>query len=168
MRDDFASKKVVYSGTFDPLTNGHLDLIKRATLIFPKVILAISQTSAPSKQPLFSISERVELARRVLQDYSTVEVLSFNGLLVDFLKDINANIIIRGLRRLNDFEYECQMASVNQHLNPDIETIFLPAAPHTKFISSTMVKELAHLNADVKRLVHPIIFAALTAKLQIK
>lgn len=155
----------VYPGTFDPITNGHVDLIERASEIFPEVIVAIAHVTGPNKNPLFSVTERVELAKQVLTHLPRVKILEFNNLLVDFMDELNAKILIRGLRAVSDFEYEFQMAAMNRHLKPGIETLFLMPGEQFSFVSSTMVKSAAALKGDIHALVHPIVNQALTNKL---
>lgn len=145
--------KVVYPGTFDPMTKGHEDLVRRAAAIFTEVVVAVAQSH--SKGPLFSLEERVAIAREAVQDLSNVTVVGFSGLLVDFLKAQQARILLRGLRAVSDFEYEFQMAGMNRKLYPEIETIFLTPADEYMFISATMVREIARLGGDVSRFVPP-------------
>ncbi len=154
----------VYPGTFDPLTNGHIDLVKRTVNIFPRVIVAVAKATGAQKQPLFSFTERVTLAQQVFEDISSVQVVGFDRLLVDFMEEVQASVLIRGLRAVSDFEYEFQMASVNRHLNPHIETVFLTPSEQYAFVSSTMVKEAARLGGNVSALLHPVVHQALRAK----
>jgi pantetheine-phosphate adenylyltransferase len=142
---------IVYPGTFDPITNGHTDLVSRAARVFPKVIVAIAES--PHKRPLFDLGERIELARNEMSDLGNVEVVGFNNLLAEFVQQIGASIIIRGLRAVSDFEYEFQLASMNRHLAPDVETLFLTPDEDFSFISSTLVKEIARLDGDVSEFV---------------
>lgn len=141
----------VYPGSFDPITNGHLDIIERASKIFDKVIVGVLNTS--SKNPLFTADERVMLIERVTDTLPNVEVACFNGLLVDFAREYNANVIIKGLRTVNDFEYEFQMALLNKTLDVDCETMFMMTNSKYSYISSSMVKELAGYNGDLAGLV---------------
>ena len=143
----------IYAGTFDPLTRGHEDLVRRAVNLFDHVIMAIAASQA--KRPFFSLDERVEMARNVLVDYPTVEVCSFDGLLMDFLHAKGAKVILRGLRAASDFEYEFQMAGMNRNLYPEVETIFLTPSEQYMFISATMVREIAILGGDVSKFVPP-------------
>lgn len=146
----------IYPGTFDPITNGHADIIKRASNIVDKLILAVSTSF--SKKPMFSIEERCNMARLYIDKYDLsdkVEVMNFDGLLVDFASSINANIVIRGLRAVSDFEYEFQMACMNSRLNDNVETLFLPASEKTQFISSRLVKEIASLGGEISAFVLP-------------
>jgi len=152
----------VYPGTFDPITYGHKDLIERAGRLFGKVIVAIATSS--KKQPLFSIEERVALAKQVLDSYQNVEVVGFDCLLTNFMKQQNANIILRGLRVVSDFDYEFQMAGMNRHLAPKIESIFLMPAENYTYISSSFVREIASLGGDVKQFVPEVIEKALREK----
>ena len=144
-------RTAVYPGTFDPITNGHTDLLSRAARVFPKVIVAIAES--PHKKPLFSLEERISHARNQMEDLDNVEVVGFSNLLVEFVQQIGAGVIIRGLRAVSDFEYEFQLASMNRHLAPDVETLFLTPDEDFSFISSTLVKEIARLNGDVSEFV---------------
>jgi len=153
----------VYPGTFDPITFGHIDLLKRAAVIFEHVIVAVAYNS--SKQPLFTMQERVDLAREVLSDYKNVSVVGFDNLLVDFTKDHNASVILRGLRAVSDFEYEFQLAGMNRHLAPDIETIFLTTAEQYACLSSSLVKEVARLKGDITNFVPEQVLAEIKLKL---
>ncbi len=133
--------KAIYPGTFDPLTNGHLDLVTRAAKMFDRVILAIA--FSPSKKPLFTLEERVDLAKQVTGHLSNVEVIGFGDLMANFARQQQANILVRGLRAVSDFEYEMQLAKMNQHLMPELESVFLMPAQEWSYISSTLVKEVA-------------------------
>lgn len=148
-------KKAVYPGTFDPLTRGHEDLVRRAAGLFGHLIVAIADSKP--KKPLFKLSERVAMAREVLVAYPNVEVMGFSGLLMDFMRAQHANVILRGLRAVSDFEYEFQMAGMNRQLYPDVETMFLTPAEQYMFISATMVREIATLGGDVSLFVNPIV-----------
>jgi pantetheine-phosphate adenylyltransferase len=141
----------VYPGTFDPITNGHTDLVSRAARVFPKVIVAIAES--PHKKPLFSLEERISLARNDMSDLENIEVVGFSNLLVEFVQQIGATVIIRGLRAVSDFEYEFQLASMNRHLAPAVETLFLTPDEDFSFISSSLVKEIARLDGDVSEFV---------------
>ena len=141
----------VSPGTFDPITNGHTDLVARAARVFPKVIVAIAES--PHKKPLFSLGERISLSRKQMAHLANVEVVGFNSLLADFVQQIGATIIIRGLRAVSDFEYEFQLASMNRHLAPKVETLFLTPDEEFSFISSSLVKEIARLDGDVSEFV---------------
>jgi pantetheine-phosphate adenylyltransferase len=152
----------VYPGTFDPITNGHTDLVSRAAKLFDKVILAVAHHTA--KTTVCDIDQRVELARIALRDLPNVEVVAFEGLLVNFCHEQSANLVIRGLRAVSDFEYEFQLAGMNRRLAPEIETIFLTPAEQYAFISSTLVREIARLGGDVSEFVHPEVQAVLQAK----
>lgn len=144
-------KKFVYPGSFDPITNGHLDIITRASTICDELIVAVLVNN--NKKPTFSINERVELTRRAVGHIKNVKVESFEGLLIDFLKQKEASIIIKGLRAVSDFEYELQMALLNKNLNPEIETLFMMTNINYSFLSSSSVKELASLNGNIDKLV---------------
>ena len=157
----------VYPGTFDPITNGHSDLVQRAARIFDKVILAVATGSQNGdKQPFFNADDRVSLAKEVLADISNVEVIQFDGLLVDFVQKQNAQVILRGLRAVSDFEYEFQLASMNRHLNEKIETLFLTPAEQYSYISSSLVREIAVLGGDVSPFVHEQVAAALNKRIR--
>ena len=143
----------IYPGTFDPLTRGHEDLVRRASSLFDFVVVGIAQSQA--KKPFFSITERVEIAREVLGHYTNVKVASFSGLLKDFVREQEGRVIIRGLRAVSDFEYEFQMAGMNRHLLPEVETLFLTPSEQYQFISGTIVREIAFLGGDVSKFVFP-------------
>ncbi|MDK1289528.1 pantetheine-phosphate adenylyltransferase [Pseudoalteromonas umbrosa] len=153
----------LYPGTFDPLTNGHSDLIKRAAKMFDTVVLAIAHN--PTKKPCFTLEERVELAEQVLADIPNVKVIGFSGLLVDLAKAQNANVLIRGIRAVSDFDYEFQLANMNRRLYPQLESVFLTPSERNSFISSTLVKEVALHHGDVSEFVDPIVAKALLEKL---
>ncbi len=146
-------KVAIYPGTFDPMTNGHSDLVLRASRLFEKVIVAIAHDTG--KHPVCNIEQRVELANIILSDIDNVEVKAFKGLLMDFCAIEKAHVVIRGLRAVSDFEYEFQLASMNRRLAPEIETLFLTPAEQHAFISSTLVREIARLGGDVSEFVHP-------------
>ncbi len=152
----------VYPGTFDPLTNGHTDLVTRAARLFDEVVVAVARDTA--KRPVCDIDQRVELARRVLAEMPNVRVEPFSGLLVEFCRSIGANLVIRGLRAVSDFEYEFQLAGMNRRLAPEIETIFLTPAEQYAFISSTLVREIVALGGDVSEFVHPEVKRVLESK----
>lgn len=141
----------IYPGTFDPITNGHLDLIYRASMLYEKVIVAVAESRG--KQPLFTLHERVALIEGVVGELPNVQVIGFNNLLVECAKQYGASVILRGLRAVSDFEYEFQMAGMNRRLAPDIETVFLTPAEQYEFISSSMIREIARLNGDVSSFV---------------
>ena len=150
----------VYPGTFDPITNGHSDLIQRASKLFDGVIVAIAAN--PSKTPLFNLEQRVDMAKAVLTGIENVEVCGFSDLLVDFVENQNADVILRGLRAVSDFEFEMQLASMNRRLNSRVETIFLTPAEENSFISATLVKEIALHGGDVSQFVHTMVVEALS------
>lgn len=141
----------IYPGTFDPITNGHLDLVSRASKLYHHVIVAVA--SSRGKQPLFSLEERVELIQDVTKNFKNVEVIGFDTLLVECARCYQASVIIRGLRAVSDFEYEFQLAGMNRRLAPDIETVFLTPAEQYEFISSSMIREIAHFKGDVSSFV---------------
>lgn len=144
-------KIAVYPGSFDPCTNGHIDIIERASRLFDKVIVAVLVNS--SKKPLFSAEERADMIKKVAASYDNVEVVCFSGLLVDFIKENNADIVVKGLRAISDFEYEFQMALTNKKLSASFETLFLPARAEYMFLSSSVVKEIARYNGKLDGLV---------------
>ncbi len=154
---------VVYPGTFDPITNGHTDLVERASRLFDKVIVAVAVNT--DKATAFPIETRVTLAREVLAHVDNVEVCSFDNLLVDFVRQKSANVILRGLRAVSDFEYEFQLAGMNRHLAPDVETLFLTPAEQYAYISSSLVREISSLGGDVTSFVHRKVVAALSDRI---
>jgi len=145
----------VYPGTFDPITNGHVDLAMRAAPLFDRLVVAIADSS--SKSPSFSLSERISLARVALAGVPNIEVRGFATLLADLIEEIGAGVILRGLRAVSDFEYEFQLASMNRHLIPTAETLFLTPSEQYSFISSSLVREIARLGGDVSGFVHPVV-----------
>jgi pantetheine-phosphate adenylyltransferase len=156
--------KAVYAGTFDPLTRGHEDLVRRASRLFDNVILGIADSRA--KRTFFTLQERVDIAREVLADVKNLSVVGFSGLLTDFVRKQDARVVLRGLRAVSDFEYEFQLAGMNRDLYADMETVFLtPDAKHM-FISATLVREIATLGGDVSKFVHPAVAAMLNAKVK--
>ncbi|MFC4728134.1 pantetheine-phosphate adenylyltransferase [Coralloluteibacterium thermophilus] len=152
----------VYPGTFDPITNGHIDLVSRAAPLFERIVVGVAES--PRKGPAFTVEERVELARRALAEFDNVEVRGFSSLLAHFVADVGGGVLLRGLRAVSDFEYEFQMASMNRHLIPEVETLFLTPAEQYSFISSSLVREIARLGGDVAGFVHPAVAAALAHK----
>jgi len=154
--------RAIYPGTFDPVTNGHLDLIERAAKMFKQVVVGVA--NSPSKNPLFDLQERVELAEQVTSHLQNVSVVGFSGLLVDFAKDQDATILIRGLRAVSDFEYEFQLANMNRRLDPNLESVFLTPAEENSFISSTLVKELSLHHGDVTQFVPYLVSQAIANK----
>lgn len=154
---------VVYPGTFDPLTNGHVDLVVRASKLFPKVILAIAAST--KKNPMFSSEERIAMASASLAHIPNVEVVGFNKLLTHFLDEINESVVLRGLRAVSDFEYEFQLANMNRAIKPDFETVFLTPSDDLTYISSTLVREIASLDGDVSKFVPPPVIEAINKKL---
>ncbi len=154
--------KAIYPGTFDPLTNGHIDLVRRAADMFEHVVFAIA--SNPNKVPLFTLEERVRLAKQVLSGLDNVSVVGFSGLLAKLAKEQNARFLLRGLRAVSDFEYEFQLANMNRRLNPELESVFLTPSEDNSFISSTLVKEVALHDGDVSQFVPQVILDALKEK----
>ncbi len=143
--------KAIYPGTFDPITNGHLDVIERATITFGEVIVAVAVN--PDKRPTFSMEERVEMIRESCQHLPTVQVVGLPGLLVEYARQIGARVIVKGLRAVSDFEFEFQMAQMNRKLCPEVETVFLTTASQYSFLSSSVVKQIARLGGDISDLV---------------
>lgn len=150
----------LYPGTFDPITNGHSDLVERASRLFDRVIVGIAAN--PGKTPMFDLQHRVAMAETVLQGLDNVEVSGFSELLVDFVRRKQGNVILRGLRVVSDFEYEMQLASMNRHLAEEIETLFLTPSEKCSFISSSLVREIAQLGGDVSEFVHPSVVRELS------
>jgi len=148
------AKCAVYPGTFDPITNGHEDVVHRAARLFDEVIVAVAQSQA--KRPFFSLSERVQLAKEVLAPYPNVRVLGFSGLLSDFVRENGASVILRGLRAVSDFEYEFQLAGMNRSLAPGVETLFLTPSDRYLFLSATIVREIAVLGGNIEAYVSPL------------
>jgi len=153
--------KVVYPGTFDPITRGHEDVVRRAAGLFGEVIVAVAESRA---QTLFTLDERVEMARDVFADFANVRVEGFNGLLMNFVQAHDARVVLRGLRAVSDFEYEFQLAGMNRNLYPEVETLFLTPAETYTFISATMVREVARFGGDVSKFVSPSVAARLQQK----
>lgn len=153
---------VIYPGTFDPITRGHGDLISRAAKLFSKIIIAVAES--PNKKSLFDMNERVQMARDVTSHISNVEVCGFSSLLAEFVRETKADVILRGLRAVSDFEYEFQLANMNRVLAPEVESLFLTPAEHYSYISSTLVREIASLGGDVSKFVAPQIAKALSEK----
>ena len=152
-------RHAMYPGTFDPITNGHQDLVRRAAGLFDRVIVAIA--SNPNKAPLFSLEQRVDLARRVLADLPNVEVMGYSGLTVEFARKHDLSVVVRGLRAVSDFEFEFQLANMSRHLAREIETVFLTPQEQFTFISSSLIREIAVLGGETKEFVHPIVEAEL-------
>jgi len=150
----------MYPGTFDPLTNGHHDLVRRAADIFDRVVVAIAAN--PGKAPLFTVEERVDLARKVLGDIPNVEVTGYSGLTVDFARQHGLRVVVRGLRAVSDFEFEFQLATMSRHLSDKVDYVFLTPTEQFNFISSTLIREIASLGGDVSQFVHPLVKDALT------
>lgn len=153
----------VYPGTFDPLTRGHEDIVRRASRLFDRVIVAIAENR--NKKPFFTLEERVDMAQQVLTGLPGIEVRGFSGLLIDFAAEHRAHTLLRGLRAVSDFEYEFQLAGMNRSLRPDIETIFMTPSDQYMFISSSMVREVAQLGGDISPFVHPLVAVRLSEKI---
>ena len=149
----------MYPGTFDPITLGHEDLVRRACRLFDKVVVAIAAN--PSKEPMFTVDERVAMARSALADFDTVEVTGYEGLTVDFARKHDLQVIVRGLRAISDFEYEFQLANMNRHLTDEVETAFLTPTEKYTYISSSLVREICTLGGDISEFVSPLVNAAL-------
>jgi len=155
----------IYPGTFDPMTVGHIDVAQRASKMFDDLIVGVAGDPSQKKTPFFDLDERVAQAKEILSDLSNVQVQPFSGLLVNFAAETNANVIVRGLRAISDFEYEVQIAGVNRHLSPAIETVFIAASQDYTFLSSSIVKEIAKLGGDYSDFVHPLIIKEFERKL---
>jgi pantetheine-phosphate adenylyltransferase len=155
--------RAMYPGTFDPFTNGHNDLVRRACRIFDHVVVAIAAN--PGKAPLFTLEQRMALARRVLADVPNVEVAGYSGLTVNFAREHGLNAIVRGLRAVSDFEFEFQLATMNRHLSNEVETVFLTPTEQFNFISSTLIREIASLGGDIREFVHPLVAEAIGQRL---
>jgi pantetheine-phosphate adenylyltransferase len=156
--------RAVYPGTFDPITNGHEDLIQRASRLFDTLIVGVAHSQA--KRPFFSLDERVGIAREVLAPYKNVTVLGFGGLLSEFVREQDAGVILRGLRAVSDFEYEFQLAGMNRRLAPGVETLFLTPSDKYLFLSATIVREIALLGGDISAFVHPLTAERMKAKMR--
>ena len=157
-------RKIVYPGTFDPITRGHEDLVRRAARIFDEVVVAVAANA--SKRPFFSLEERIAMARDSLSDLPGVRVTGFDGLLVEFVRREATSLVLRGLRAVSDFEYEFQLAGMNRSMYPDLETVFMTPGEQYMFISASMVREIARLGGDVRPFVAPLIAERLTTRLQ--
>ncbi|MFC6204065.1 pantetheine-phosphate adenylyltransferase [Psychrobacter urativorans] len=157
--------RILYPGTFDPITNGHVDLVTRAVKLFDQVIIAVA--SGHHKKPLFNFEERVELVETVFADLPQVSVIGFEGLLVDFMREKNATAVLRGLRAMSDFEYEFQLANMNRELDENFEAVFLTPSQNYSFISSTMIREIAKLGGDVSKFVPSCVAEAFAKKLKL-
>jgi len=158
-----SKQRIVYPGSFDPITRGHEDLVRRASALFDEVIVGVAESS--TKRPFFSLDERVEMARQALVDLPGVKVVGFSCLLIQFLAEQKTTMVLRGLRAVSDFEFEFQLAGMNRRLNPDVETLFLTPSEQYMFISASLVREIARLGGDVSEFVHPLINSRLNAKM---
>ncbi len=159
------TKIAIYPGTFDPVTRGHIDICERALKMFDQVVIGVADSLA--KAPFFDIDERTDMLKTVFRESPRILIKPFSGLLIDFARECNAEIIIRGLRAISDFEYEVQLAGMNRSLAPEIETVFLTAAQRYAFVSSSLVREIARLEGDVSEFLHPDVLHKLTAKLKL-
>lgn len=155
--------KALYPGTFDPLTRGHEDIVRRASRLFDSVVVGIADSR--SKSPIFSIDERIALAREALADCPTVEITRISGLMIDFMKQVEADVVVRGVRSVSDFDYELQLAGMNREMMPDAETIFLTPAIEHQFVSGTLVREIAVMGGQYERFVSPIVASWIQRKL---
>ena len=155
--------KAIYPGTFDPITKGHIDLAERASRLFDEVVIAIA--ASPSKEPLFDLNERLEMAQISLSHVDNISVSGFDGLLIECVRTAQAQVVLRGLRAVSDFEYEFQLAAMNRRLDPTVETMFLTPSENYTFLSASMVKEIASLGGDVSQFLHPQINKRLTDRL---
>jgi len=155
--------KAIYPGTFDPITKGHIDLAERASKLFDEVVIAIA--ASPSKQPLFDVDERLEMAQISLSHIDNISVVGFDGLLIECVRTAQAQVVLRGLRAVSDFEYEFQLAAMNRRLDPTVETMFLTPSENYTFLSASMVKEIASLGGDVSQFLHPQINKRLANRL---
>ncbi|TCS73477.1 phosphopantetheine adenylyltransferase [Sulfuritortus calidifontis] len=155
-------RKIIYPGTFDPITRGHEDLVRRAARIFDQVVVAVADSA--NKAPCFSLAERVDMARAALADVPGVQVVGFSGLLIQFMAEQQTNLLLRGLRAVSDFEYEFQLAGMNRSQNPEIETVFLTPSEQYMFISASIVREIARLKGDVRQFVNPVVAERLAAR----
>ena len=155
--------RAIYPGSFDPITRGHIDLVERASRLFDEVVVAVADSK--SKKTLFTLEERVDLIQKTTEHLTDVSVVGFTGLLIDFARQMNTNIVIRGLRAVSDFEYEFQLSWMNRQLEPDIETLFFAPAENYAFVSASLVKEIAQFGGNVSKFVHPDVNKALMNKL---
>jgi pantetheine-phosphate adenylyltransferase len=155
--------RIIYPGSFDPITRGHEDLVRRASALFDEVIVGVAES--PAKRPFFSLEERVDMARQALGDIPGVKVIGFSSLLIRFLAEQQATMVLRGLRAVSDFEFELQLAGMNRRLNPEVETLFLTPSEQYMFVSASLVREIARLGGDVSEFLHPLINSRLSAKM---
>ena len=158
-----SKRRIVYPGSFDPITRGHEDLVRRAAALFDEVVVGVA--ASPTKHPFFSLDERVDMARQALAGISGVTVVGFSSLLMKFLAEQGTTTVLRGLRAVSDFEYELQLAGMNRKLNPEVETLFLTPSEQYMFVSASLVREIARLGGDVSEFLHPLINSRLNAKM---
>ena len=158
-----SKRRIVYPGSFDPITRGHEDLVRRASALFDEVIVGVAES--PTKRPFFTLDERVDMARQALAEIPGVKVVGFSNLLMQFLAQQQATMVLRGLRAVSDFEFEFQLAGMNRKLNPEVETLFLTPSEQYMFVSASLVREIARLGGDVSEFVHPLINLRLNAKM---
>ena len=158
-----SKQRIVYPGSFDPITRGHEDLVRRARALFDEVIVGVAESA--TKRPFFTLDERVDMARQALADIPGVKVVGFSNLLMRFLAEQQASMVLRGLRAVSDFEFEFQLAGMNRKLNPEVETLFLTPSEQYMFVSASLVREIARLGGDVRAFVHPLINSRLNAKI---
>ena len=163
MSNGISITRAIYPGSFDPITRGHIDLVERASRLFDEVVVAVADSK--SKKTLFTLEERVELIQKTTEHLTDVSVVGFTGLLIDFARQLDTNIVIRGLRAVSDFEYEFQLSWMNRQLEPDIETLFFAPAENYAFVSASLVKEIAQFGGNISKFVHPEVNRALINKL---
>jgi len=156
------AEAAIYAGSFDPLTNGHIDIIRRGLKTFDRIVLAVANN--PNKSHTFSLEDRMEMARECTSSFGGVEVDSFEGLLVNYARDKGVNVLLRGLRAVSDFEYEFQLATMNRNLYPDVETVFMMTSEESFYLSSRLIREVASFGGDVREMVPPAVFRALAAR----
>ncbi|MBX9904506.1 MAG: pantetheine-phosphate adenylyltransferase [Burkholderiales bacterium] len=158
------NKKAVYPGTFDPMTLGHEDLVRRAARLFDHVVLAVADSK--TKRPLFTLAERIDMARDALKDVKNVTVEGFSGLLMQFVREHEARVVLRGVRAVSDFDYEFQLAGMNRKMHPEVETVFMTPGEEYMFLSATLVREISVMGGDVSKFVSPVIASRLKSKIK--